>query len=41
MSIKFVTGDLFNTPGLKCICHGCNCAGAMGMMQQIKNFLNL
>lgn len=30
MSIKFVTGDLFNTPGLKCICHGCNCAGAMG-----------
>jgi O-acetyl-ADP-ribose deacetylase (regulator of RNase III) len=30
MSAAFVTGDLFNHPGLDALAHGCNCAGAMG-----------
>ncbi|ATL48191.1 phosphatase [Chitinophaga caeni] len=30
MSVVFVKGDLFNTPNLKALAHGCNCKGAMG-----------
>ncbi len=30
MPIVFVKGDLFSYRGLDAICHGCNCAGAMG-----------
>lgn len=30
MSIRYVTGDLFTTPGLDAIAHGCNCDGVMG-----------
>lgn len=30
MPTTFVSGDLFNTPGLDALAHGCNCAGAMG-----------
>ncbi len=30
VSIVFIKGDLFNYQGLDAICHGCNCAGAMG-----------
>ncbi len=30
MPIIFIKGDLFSYRGLDAICHGCNCAGAMG-----------
>ncbi|XCN73275.1 MAG: macro domain-containing protein [Candidatus Electrothrix aestuarii] len=30
MSVTFVQGDLFDYDGLDAVCHGCNCAGAMG-----------
>ncbi|GMU61741.1 MAG: hypothetical protein AMXMBFR34_35040 [Myxococcaceae bacterium] len=30
MPTAFVKGDLFGTPGLDALAHGCNCAGAMG-----------
>jgi len=30
MSIKFVSGNIFNYPGLDAFCHGCNCKGIMG-----------
>lgn len=30
MPVKFVRGDMFQTPKLKSFAHGCNCAGAMG-----------
>lgn len=30
MPVHYVEGDLFRSPGLGALAHGCNCAGAMG-----------
>jgi O-acetyl-ADP-ribose deacetylase (regulator of RNase III) len=30
MDIEYRTGDLFTTPDVDALAHGCNCAGAMG-----------
>lgn len=30
MALRFERGDLFATPGLAALAHGCNCAGSMG-----------
>jgi hypothetical protein len=36
MPVSFETGDIFATAGISGFAHGCNCAGAMGVIYHIK-----